>query len=93
MWRKYDEATIALPAVRLPPVHAPNISLNDQIFQGDHNFCPDGTNYSHDCPSARRALSARVLKTHVLRRVRPRSHCRAPLRLPTAALALQRHHC
>ena len=33
----------------------------------------------------------RVL-TQILR-AKPRSHCRAPLRVPTAALALHRHHC
>ena len=35
-----------------------NISLNDQIFQGSHSFCPDGTNTTTDCPSAERSTIA-----------------------------------
>ena len=31
-----------------------NISLNDQVFQGTHNFCPDGADIATDCPSVER---------------------------------------
>ena len=53
-WKQYSEHEIKLPASPLPPRGAPNISLNDQIFQGTHRFCPDGTDLTTDCPSAER---------------------------------------
>ena len=53
-WKQYAEDEIKLPASPLPPRGAPNISLNDQIFQGTHRFCPDGTDLTTDCPSAER---------------------------------------
>eukprot|EP01052_Picozoa_sp_SAG31_P007186 SAG31_NODE_339_length_17487_cov_20.764435_12_plen_146_part_00 len=55
MWRKYAESEIKLPASKLPPVNAVNISLNDQIFSGSKTFCLPGDNSTVDCPSAERS--------------------------------------
>eukprot|EP01043_Picozoa_sp_COSAG02_P075366 COSAG02_NODE_15511_length_1164_cov_1.215962_2_plen_87_part_01 len=55
MWEQYSEDEIKLPESPLPPLGVANISLNDQIFQGNHNFCPNGANYTVDCPSVERS--------------------------------------
>lgn len=55
MWKQYSEDEIKLPGSSLPPLNVANISLNDQIFQGDHTFCPNGDNYTVDCPSMERS--------------------------------------
>jgi len=54
IWTQYNNSDIKLPASLSPPVNAANISLNDQVFQGAHNFCPDGTDIATDCPSVER---------------------------------------
>ena len=54
IWTQYNNSDIKLPASLYPPVNAANISLNDQVFQGTHHFCPDGTDNATDCPSAER---------------------------------------
>jgi hypothetical protein len=55
VWAQYNDSTIKLPGSLLPPVNAANISLNDQIFQGTHKFCPTGSDPAVDCPSAERS--------------------------------------
>ena len=54
IWAQYNNSAIKLPESLSPPVNAANISLNDQVFQGTHAFCPDGTDIATDCPSEER---------------------------------------
>jgi len=53
-WAQYNESAIKLPGSLYPPANAPNISLNDQVFEGTHTFCPDGADIAVDCPSVER---------------------------------------
>tara|TARA_B110000208_G_scaffold176848_1_gene223557 strand:+ start:151 stop:3924 length:3774 start_codon:yes stop_codon:yes gene_type:complete len=53
-WAQYNDSDIKLPKSLYPPVNVANISLNDQVFQGTHKFCPDGTDIATDCPSVER---------------------------------------
>jgi iduronate 2-sulfatase len=53
-WAQYNHSAIKLPASLYPPVNVANVSLNDQVFQGTHSFCPDGTDIATDCPSVER---------------------------------------
>ena len=53
-WAQYNESDIKPPASLSPPMNVANISLNDQVFQGTHQFCPDGADIAADCPSVER---------------------------------------